>query len=55
MPARYKYVAEGVVATGARRHSARGGARRDPLAARALTVFAAAARFVEQATRRNGC
>jgi len=54
MPMRYKHLAEWADAQPGRRHARRPSMGRDTWPPRALTVFAAAARFVERATRRNG-
>jgi uncharacterized membrane protein YccC len=51
---RHKYVAAWSETYGSRRHHARPAMSRDSWPPRALNVFAAAARFVERTTRRNG-
>ena len=54
MPMRQKHLAEWSASYGGRRHARRHTAGRDSAGPRAFTVFAAAARFVERATRRGG-
>jgi hypothetical protein len=54
MAMRYKHLTEWADAQPGRRHARRSGVGREAWPPRALTVFAAAARFVERATRRNG-
>jgi len=54
MSMRHKHLADWAMAHGPRRRTRRPVASRDVLGPRALTAFAAAARFVERATRRNG-
>ena len=54
MSMRHKHLTEWAEAHGARRRVNRPPMARDAWPPRALTVFAAAARFVERATRRNG-
>jgi hypothetical protein len=54
MPMRYKHLVEWSDTHPSRRHARRPSMGREAWAPRALTVFAAAARFVERATRRNG-
>jgi hypothetical protein len=49
----YKHVAEWSDANGGRRRHRRPPARRETWAPRAMTMYAAAARFVERATRRQ--
>jgi hypothetical protein len=51
---RHKYLAEWADAHGGRRPIHRPAVGRDTWPPRALSVFAAAARFVERATRRHG-
>ena len=50
----YKHLAEWADAQPTRRHARRPSMGREAWPPRVLTVFAAAARFVERATRRNG-
>jgi hypothetical protein len=54
MAMRYKHLTEWADAQPGRRHARRPTAGRETWPPRALTVFAAAARFVERATRRHG-
>jgi hypothetical protein len=54
MPMRHKHLVEWSDQYGGRRHVRRSHVGRESWPPRALSVFAAAARFVERATRRNG-
>jgi hypothetical protein len=54
MPMRYKHLTELADGHHGRRHARRPTVGREAWPPRALTVFAAAARFVERATRRHG-
>jgi hypothetical protein len=54
MSMRHKHLAEWSAVHGGRRRFQRPPSSRDSAAPRAFTVVAAAARFVERATRRNG-
>ena len=54
MSMRHKHLAEWTAAQGGRRRAQRPAGGRDPVAPRAFNLFAAAARFVERATRRGG-
>ena len=53
MAMRYKHLTEWADAQPSRRHARRPNVGRETWPPRALNVFAAAARFVERATRRN--
>jgi len=54
MSMRHKHLAEWTAAHAPRRHLRTAAADRGPLGPRTFGMFAAAARLVERATRRNG-